>query len=76
VIFVRHGRALVRRDVPTHEWPLDPESIGDIEQLRVSLPGLPVVCSDMRRAVDTARHFGEPTIDPRLAEVWRPWTHD
>ena len=30
----------------------------------------------MRRAIETARFFGEPTIDPRLREVSRPWTHD
>lgn len=76
MIFVRHGRAVVQPDVPTHEWPLDAAHIGAIAELRTVLPELPVVCSDMRRAIETARFFGEPTVDPRLAEVSRPWTND
>ena len=76
MIFVRHGRAIVQSDVPAGEWPLDPEHVGAIAALRAVLPELPVVCSDLRRAVETARFFGEPLIDPRLAEVARPWSHD
>ena len=76
VIFVRHGRAIVQSDVPAGEWPLDPEHVGTIAALRAVLPELPVVCSDLRRAVETARFFGEPLIDPRLAEVARPWSQD
>jgi broad specificity phosphatase PhoE len=76
VIFVRHGRAVVQADVRTDDWPLDPAHLTDIETLRGALPDLPVVCSGMRRAVETARFFGSPTVDPRLAEVSRPWTDD
>jgi broad specificity phosphatase PhoE len=74
VILVRHGRAIARTDVPTDAWPLDPAYLTDISLLRAVVPDLPVVCSDMRRAIDTAQYFGEPTIDPRLGEVARPWT--
>ena len=76
LIFVRHGRSVVRRDLVPHEWPLDAAHVGEIAKLHSVLPDLPVVCSDMRRAIDTARYFGEPTIDARLAEVTRPWTDD
>ena len=76
VIFVRHGRAIVQRDAPTSEWPLDSAYVADVIALRTLMPDLPVVCSDMRRAVETAQFFGEPTIDPRLREVSRPWTDD
>ena len=76
LIFVRHGRALVQPDVPTHDWPLDPAHLGAIEELHAVMPALPVVCSDMRRAVDTAAFFGEPKIDERLREVERPWSDD
>ena len=76
MIFVRHGRAIAKPDVPTHDWPLDPEHSDAIRQLRAVMPDLPVVCSAMRRVVDTARFFGEPTLDPRLAEVSRPWSDD
>ena len=76
VIFVRHGRAVVQAAVPTDDWPLDPAHLTDIETLRDALPDLPVVCSGMRRAVETARFFGPPAVDPRLAEVSRPWTGD
>ena len=76
MIFVRHGRAVVEPEVPTGEWTLDAAHVDDIVALRSALPSLPVVCSDMRRAIETARFFGEPTIDPRLREVSRPWTDD
>jgi len=76
VIFVRHRRALVQPDVSTDEWPLDPAYLDDIVALQSVVPDLPVVCSDMRRAIETARYFGDPTIDPRLREVSRPWTDD
>jgi broad specificity phosphatase PhoE len=33
---VRHGRPLVRRDAPPHEWELDPAAYDDIWALRVS----------------------------------------
>jgi broad specificity phosphatase PhoE len=76
VIFVRHGRAVVQPDAPADEWPLDSAYVEDIVVLRTALPDLPVVCSDARRAVETAQFFGEPTIDPNLREVSRPWTDD
>lgn len=76
MIFVRHARAVVDPERPTEEWPLDPAHVGDVARLRVALPDLPVVCSDMLRAVETARLIGEPTVEPRLAEVSQPWTDD
>jgi broad specificity phosphatase PhoE len=76
VIFVRHGRALADPDRPTDDWPLDPARLGEIDGLRTLLPDLPVICSDMRRAVETARRFAEPKIDPRLREITRPWTDE
>ncbi len=72
VIFVRHGRPLVQPRVPSYEWPLDPTHAGLVENLGAALPGLQIVCSDMRRAIETARYFGEPTIDERLREVAQP----
>jgi broad specificity phosphatase PhoE len=76
VIFVRHGRAILRPELPAHEWPLDEAHLDDIVALRHVLPDLPIVCSDMRRAIDTARLLGEPTVDPRLAEVSREFSDD
>jgi len=76
VIFIRHGRAIAHPDVPTIDWPLDPAFTTDIAELCAFVPELPVVCSNMRRAIETAQFFGEPTVDPRLCEVSRPWTDD
>jgi broad specificity phosphatase PhoE len=76
MIFVRHGRAIAQPGLATEDWPLDPAHVGDIDRLRSALPEVPVICSDMRRAVETAAYFGEPTIDARLREVSRPWTDD
>lgn len=75
-IFVRHGASLPDADLPTEEWPLDPDRRADVAALADRLPGLPVVCSDLLRAVQTAEHFGSPTVDPRLAEVTRPFVAD
>jgi broad specificity phosphatase PhoE len=76
VIFVRHGRAIVGPDVPESEWSLDPAFVDRVGALRPALPDLPVACSDMRRAIETAAHFGSPAIDARLREVARPWVAD
>jgi broad specificity phosphatase PhoE len=76
VIFVRHGLPIVDEDVPTRDWPLDPAHAGEVTALAAVIAELPVVCSDMVRAIETAKFFGEPAIDPRLAEVSRPWVHD
>ena len=67
---------MTQRGQPTQEWPLDLAHVGDIAALKPALPELPVVCSDMRRAIGTASFFGTPTIDARLAEVSRPWSDD
>lgn len=75
-IFVRHGRSVPDADLPTEAWPLDPDGHGDIASLALRLPPLPVVCSDMRRAIETAGFFGAPTVDARLAEVSRPFVDD
>lgn len=76
MIFVRHGLPLVDRSAPRHDWPLDPSGSAAIESLATRLPALPVVTSDLRRAIDTGRHFGDPIIDARLGEVARPWSDD
>jgi broad specificity phosphatase PhoE len=78
VIFVRHGRSVVQPKRTPNDWPpLDPAHAGLVENLRAVLPpDLPVVCSEMVRAIETARFFGEPTIDPRLNEIGRPWAED
>lgn len=75
-IFVRHGRSLPRPDVASDDWPLDPDGHTDIQALARLLPSLPVVCSDMRRAVETAAFFGVPAVDARLREVSRPFVED
>jgi broad specificity phosphatase PhoE len=75
-IFVRHGRSLSDDDVPTQEWPLDPDGHVDIAKLAQRVPSLPIVSSDMRRAIETAEFFGVPTVDARLAEVSRPLVNE
>ncbi len=61
---------------PSREWPLDPEHAPDIVTLRAALPRRRVVCSTMRRAIETAELLGAPAIDARLDEVPRPWSDD
>jgi broad specificity phosphatase PhoE len=59
VIFIRHGRAIAHPDVPTVDWPMDPAFTADVAALRAAAPELSVVCSNMRRAIETAQFFGE-----------------
>jgi broad specificity phosphatase PhoE len=75
-IFVRHGRSLPDAEVPPQAWPLDPEGRADVAALAQRLPALPVVCSDVRRAIETAALLGVPIVDARLAEVSRPFVSD
>lgn len=63
MIFVRHGRPVVGHDAPEQGWPLDPAYVDDIRALRTALPELPLVCSDMSRAIETAKFFARPTIE-------------
>jgi broad specificity phosphatase PhoE len=72
-ILVRHGLSLPNPELPTDQWPLDPAGHADITALAERLPVAAVICSDMRRAIDTARFFGPPIVDPRLREVTRPF---
>lgn len=72
-ILVRHGLSLPDPEALSESWPLDPAGRADIAALADRLPSLPVVCSHMRRAIETAEFFGVPTIDTRLAEVTRPF---
>ena|GEM_PF-4423494 len=74
MIFIRHGRAIIDPKTSSREWPLDPAYLAEIAALKELVPDLPVVCSDMRRAVETAHILGAATIDPRLAEVDRVWS--
>jgi broad specificity phosphatase PhoE len=76
MIVVRHGRALVDRNEDPHSWPLDPGAVHEITAIAGALPSLPVVCSDMQRAIGTASYSGRPVVDARLAEIDRPWSDD
>jgi broad specificity phosphatase PhoE len=77
VIFVRHGGSASQSRQARNKSPLDPAQAGLVENLKAVLPpDLPVVCSEMVRAIETARFFAEPTIDPRLNEIGRPWAED
>ena len=71
MIFVRHAKSAPDPAIPESEWPLAPDAVVDL-----LLPSLPVVCSDTRRARDTAAYFGTPRVDDRLVEIRRPWTDD
>ncbi|MGE3449281.1 MAG: histidine phosphatase family protein [Microbacteriaceae bacterium] len=72
-VIVRHGRSLPDPAIAADDWPLDPAGHAAIAELADRLRSTVVVCSGMRRAVETARYFGPPTVDPRLAEVSRPF---
>jgi broad specificity phosphatase PhoE len=52
---VRHGRPLVDRTVPAHEWPLDPAYADDVRALRTQVPETAAWCSSPEpKAVATA----------------------
>src|SRR5690242_535626 len=72
-IFVRHGLSVPDAGVAPEDWPLDPAGRAAIAALAERLPPLRVVCSGMRRAIETADFFGAPTVDTRLGEVVRPF---
>ncbi len=73
-IFVRHGRSSPSEDLPTADWPLDPNAAPDIAALARRVPRRrAIVSSDYRRAVDTGAFFGAVTTDERLREVDRPF---
>ena len=75
LILVRHGPARPDPDSPPHEWPLLDREAGAV--LACLLPPVPVVCSDERKAVETAEAMGRTfSIDGRLREVSRPWIGD
>jgi broad specificity phosphatase PhoE len=57
-VFVRHGLSVVDKDVSERDWPLDPAHAGEIAELRAVVGELPVICSDMIRAVETANSSG------------------
>lgn len=75
MILVRHGPATPDPSSLPRDWPLVERDacVG----LGALLPDLAVVCSDERKAVETAEALGRDfSIDSRLREVSRPWIHD
>ena len=53
---VRHGRSLVQRDRPAHEWTLDPAGYDDVWALRGRLPaGAAWYSSPEPKALETAQ---------------------
>jgi broad specificity phosphatase PhoE len=78
---VRHGRPLVDRERPAHEWPLDPEGYDDVVALGARLPEAAAwYCSPEPKAVETAQLLtdGPVGIIEALAEHRRGagWVED
>ena len=79
---VRHGRPLIDRSRPAHEWNLDPAYDGDVRALRGLLPGTAVWYSSSEpKAFMTARLLTEEPIEvvPDLREHERlssDWIED
>jgi len=74
---VRHGRPLIDRSRPAHEWSLDPAYVDDVRALRPRLPGGAVWYSSPEpKAFATARLLtDEPVeVDPDLREHQRHTT--
>ncbi|HEX4471000.1 MAG TPA: histidine phosphatase family protein [Nocardioides sp.] len=79
---VRHGRPVIDRTLPPHEWPLDPAYADDVRALR---PRLPVdadwFSSPEPKALDTARLLTDRAVEvvPDLREHERhstAWVDD
>jgi broad specificity phosphatase PhoE len=68
---VRHGRPLIDRTRPAHEWPLDPTYADDVRALRPSLPDHAVWFSSPEpKALATARLLTDEAVEivPDLRE--------
>jgi len=82
VFLVRHGRPLIDRSRPAHEWELDPAAYDDVWALRSSgrLPtGAAWFSSPEPKAVGTAEllHDGEVGVVDDLRELVRTeWVDD
>jgi broad specificity phosphatase PhoE len=64
LVLVRHGRPLVDRSRPAHEWPLDPAHAGDVRALRPRLPARAAWYSSPEpKALDTARLLTDDPIE-------------
>ncbi len=70
LFLVRHGRPLVDRLRPAHEWSLDPAYDDDVRALRGRLPAAAWYCSPEPKAFLTARLLTEEPIEmvPDLRE--------
>ncbi|MBO0844140.1 MAG: histidine phosphatase family protein [Nocardioides sp.] len=61
---VRHGRPLVDRARPAHEWPLDPAYADDVRALRTRLPGHAAWYSSPEpKAIATARLLTDEPVE-------------
>jgi broad specificity phosphatase PhoE len=61
---VRHGRPLIDRSQPAHDWPLDPAYAYDVRALRPRLPGhADWFCSPEPKAVATARLLTDEPVE-------------
>lgn len=81
LFLVRHGAPLVDRDVPAHEWPLDPARYDDVWALRDRLPaGAGFYSSPEPKALQTAQLLtdGEVGVVDGLREHRRAagWLED
>ena len=76
---VRHGRPLIDRTRPAHEWPLDPAYADDVRALRPSVPKHAAWCSSPEpKALATARLLTDEPVEvvPDLREHERHTTSD
>lgn len=78
LFLVRHGRPLIDRERPAHEWPLDPEGYDDVVALRPRLPQAATWYSSPEpKAVETAQLLTdgpvgmiEALVEHRRAAGW------
>ena len=77
VLLVRHGRPVIDRARPAHEWPLDPAYADDVRALRVRLPEhADWFSSPEPKAIATARLLTDEPVEvvPDLREHERHTT--
>lgn len=75
MILVRHGPTRPDPSSPPGDWPLAERDA--CVALGSLLPDIPVICSDERKAIETAEAIGrEFSVDGRLREVSKPWISD
>ncbi|MFP3882026.1 MAG: histidine phosphatase family protein [Actinomycetota bacterium] len=80
LVLIRHAMPIIDRQVPSNRWSLSDEGRRNAETLarRLDLPGdTLVVSSDELKARQTAEAVSQSfAVDPRLAEVSRPWVEN